>query len=106
MASTAAEMRQQAREFGEKYVAQGGGVTGAFVAANEQWNPAYGAIEHGVSTVQSLRRGDWHAVGEETTRTLHAVAATVGIAEGAGSLLKGVLKPGLPKAGLRRRRRP
>lgn len=92
-AATVATVRQEAKEIQIKTADQGGGAKGLFVAANQQWNPAFGILEHGDRTIQAARRGDWHAAGKESVKTGVAIVDTVtvatGIAEGASAITKG-----------------
>jgi RHS repeat-associated protein len=81
MAMAAAEGRHQVAGLEERAAAQGGGLRGWFVAANQQFNPAYGMLEHGHQAIKAAIRGDWHGVGYETTHTGVSVAGTVTLAK-------------------------
>ena len=88
-ASTVAEVRHQAGEVQARAAAAGGGVTGWYIAVNQQLNPAYGIFEHGDKAIDAIKQGDWKAAGAEMTHTVGSVAATAAVATGAAELAEG-----------------
>jgi RHS repeat-associated protein len=100
-AAMVAEGRHQIAEVQARAAEQGGGVRGWFVAANQQWNPAYGVFEHGDKAIEAAKRGDWHAVGAESTHTGASVVGTLAVVEGGATLVEGALaRTARPRGGI------
>ena len=97
-AAVASEGRYQATEVSKKAADQGGGVRGWFVAANQQWNPAYGIFEHGAKAIDAAKKGEWDVAAAETTHAVISVAATVAVADGVADIVEGASAPKVPDA--------
>jgi len=86
-ASTRAEAKHAWNQIQSVTAKQGGGAAGAFVAANELYNPAFAAIESGTQAMKSLRAGDYREAGKAHAETGIHIAETIAIADAAGKLL-------------------
>jgi RHS repeat-associated protein len=104
---TISEVDHQVTEVKKKAAEQGGGARGWYVAVNQQFNPAFGIFEHGAAAIEAGRRGDWRAVGSETTSAVVSIAATAAVAAGTAAVAESVLTrvpvrppgPGAPRSG-------